>query len=193
MIIGIIGGIASGKSAVANILSKKGYKIINGDTLGKLVVEKNRPAYSEIVGYFGEGILQDDGSINREKLGDIVFTDKEKLAMLNRITHKYIYNEAEKLIRKYKEDGVNNIAIDAALLYEIGLDVFTDYVWFVDADKELRIKRLMERNNLTLEKAKLRIEAQTIFQNMSRTDALIEDNGDINELEDKITELIKKL
>lgn len=190
MIIGITGWIASGKTIVSNILKEQGYFVIDVDKVGKEIVESQKPAYNEVIDYFGKDILLEDGRINRELLGEIVFSDNKKLNKLNQITHKYILDEVKLRLRHLEEGNVKNIVIDAAMLFEIGLDKLVNMVWFVESSQDIRLKRLMNRNGYTLQQAQKRIDSQNFTKNREKSDIIIDNSGTIGELKDKVLKLI---
>ena len=117
MIIGLTGGIASGKSTVSSILIEKGFRVIDSDKISREVVQTGKPAYKAVVNFFGEIILDNDGSLNRQKLANIVFSDKEMLQVLNNITHPYIFQELKKQIFDACIEP-NIIFVDIPLLFE---------------------------------------------------------------------------
>lgn len=195
MIIGIVGGICSGKSTISQMLVNKGYFYINADQIGHHLILPDGRAYMEVLNCFGNEILNNDKTIDRKKLGDIVFSDNNKLEMLNNITHKYIYNEIKMILNnlRYKSMFENelNIVVDAALLYEIRLDSLVDVVWYIDTKIDMQIDRLMERNGFTKSEAIARIKSQDIPKHMSRADKIIINDGNLMKLEEHINELIK--
>ncbi len=157
MVIGITGGSGSGKSSVVSELEKDGFYVIDADEVARFVVRIDMPAYNEIREYFGKDVFFKNGELNRKKLGEIVFSDKEKLEKLNKITHKHIYKEIKKRIENNKD---RNIVIDAALLKKGGLMEFCEVSVAIVADKDARIERIMNRDNLSYEAAKNRINSQ---------------------------------
>ncbi len=144
IIIGITGGIGSGKSTVLNILKNKynGF-ILEADKIGHIVMEPDGLAYKDIVDFFGKDILEFDGRINRKKLGEIVFKDREKLEALNSFVHpnvkKHIIDEIKKIQSSHEK---SLIFIEAALLLEDNYDKICDYLWYVYTDKEIRFNRV---------------------------------------------------
>ncbi|HHY78740.1 MAG TPA: dephospho-CoA kinase [Clostridiales bacterium] len=194
MVIGLTGGIASGKSTVSSILKDLGAYIIDVDKIGKDVVEKGQKAYNDIVCFFGKAILLPDGQINRKALGNIVFSDSEKLKKLNSITHPHIIARVKDIISKCKDEGIDRIVVDAAILIEMGLNSLCDMVWLVTVDKDTQLKRLMERDNYTYEEANNRIMAQTSDKNkLNYADVVIDNNGTLEDLKKKVVELWNKL
>lgn len=190
MVIGITGGIASGKSTVSLLLKKLGASIIDVDLIGREVVQKGEKAYNEIVKYFGEDILLLSDEINRKKLGDIVFSDKEKLHVLNGITHPEIIRRVADRTKELKENGVEVIVIDAAILFEMGLDKFCDSIWLIQIDKETQLNRLMERDRFVYLDAINRIKSQ--YENEDKfgiADIIINNNKPLEVIEKEIKEL----
>ncbi|NLN15565.1 MAG: dephospho-CoA kinase [Tissierellia bacterium] len=197
-IIGITGGISTGKSTASKIIQKKGFAVIDADLIAREVVEVGKPAYKELIKYFGEGILREDGSIDRKKLGDTVFNDVRLLNKLNSILHPYIYEEMKLEMEKYcGRDGL--VFLDIPLLYEKYHElndngIIFDEVWLVYADEEVQLKRLMERNNLNKEEAMARIRAQLPLEEKKRiATRLIDNNKDINYLKKQVEELLRGL
>lgn len=189
MIIGITGGIASGKSTVSDILKINNFEIIDADSIGKKAYEKGKAAYYEIIDSFGKEVLSDDGEINRKILGEIVFSDPKKLQKLNKITHKYIISEVRYLVDEYKSNKKSAV-VDAALLYETGLDRLVDEVWYVEINQQTQIERLMKRNGFSKEEAQKRIDAQKIYKNKEKADRIIYNNGNEKELRKQVLEYI---
>lgn len=197
MIIGLTGEIASGKSTAAEILKENGCSVINVDQIGHQIQKKGLPAYNQIVEYFGEEILNEDSEIDRKKLGQIVFNDPLKLNKLNQITHKYIFDEVKSTIESIKNKGSNNIVIDAALLFKIGLQNFADQIWFIQGNMQDQIKRIIIRDNLTGDQAKERIYLQqrtiNISEDKNKADIIIANDGSIDELKVKIIKILNNL
>ncbi len=190
MVIGLTGGIASGKSTVSAKLKELGAAIIDADILARGVVSKGEIAYNRIVQCFGENILLPSGEINRKRLGSIVFSDKEKLALLNSITHPEIINRVKDTIKELKAKGTKVIVVDAAILIEMGLHKYVDSVWVVVVDRETQVKRLIERDKFDYRDAENRINSQ--FTNEVRkkyADVIIDNNKPIEEVGKKIEEL----
>ena len=161
MLIGLTGGIASGKSLVAGELKRLGAYLIDADEIAREVVKRGLPAYSEIVKEFGEKILNPDKTINRKELGRIVFSNSELRKRLEQITHPRIRKKIEAEISAIKAKNPKAvIVVDAALLIEGGLYKKMDKVIVVYADEKTQIKRLTERDGLAIEDAKNRISSQ---------------------------------
>lgn len=196
-IIGLTGGIATGKSTVTEFLIEKGYKVIDADKIARKVVEVNYPAYKEIVEEFGVEILNKDLTINRTKLGSIVFNSEEKRKRLNSIVHPRVFQEISNLILNYCESE-KIVFLDVPLLIE-ELDLFKKYniyiheIWLVYTDKEKQIERLMQRDNFTYEEAEKRISSQLPMKIKKKcADRIINNNKNIKELKNTVDDIINR-
>jgi dephospho-CoA kinase len=178
-VIGLTGNIACGKSVVARMFEELGAKIIDADRIARLVVEPGEPAWKEIVEKFGEGILNTDRTIDRNKLGEIVFNDNEKREELNRITHPKIIEGIKKRIEEYREEKVNVVMVEAALIVEKGgmRPIISDLI-VVIADEETQIKRLIERSGLSREEALSRISSQMPISEKVKHATYVIDNSE---------------
>ncbi len=184
-IIGVTGGIGSGKSTVSRMLAAIGAHIIDADRLAKETVEKGQKALAEIVAAFGTSVLDAEGNLDRKKLSQIVFKDKQKLELLNGITHNHV---AQKIVEKLDSlDESETAIVDAPIPIEHGfLDVVHE-VWAVIADRDVRIKRVMERSGLTYNEVEDRINFQLsdeFYRNISNI--VIVNNGPIEELREQV-------
>lgn len=193
-IIGITGGIGSGKSTVSRILHSLGAKIIDADVVARKVVSKGEKALEEIVAHFGEEILDGNGELDRKKLAGIVFGDKDKLKLLNKITHKYIAQAIVCQLEKEKaEKNFDTVGLEAPLIYEEGFSEMVDEIWVVTAAKDVRIRRIMDRSGMSFEEAAARINSQlTEYEYLNIADEVIENNTDIIDLEKKVVKLFYK-
>ncbi|MGI6712510.1 MAG: dephospho-CoA kinase [Bacillota bacterium] len=161
IIIGLTGGISSGKSTVSAILKELGAYIIDADAIAREVVMPGRPAWREIIHVFGAKILQEDGQINRKALADIVFQDEEARRKLNEITHPRISEERNRIIAEIAaKDEKAIIVFDVPLLIETGMYKEVDEVWLVALPEDLQIKRLINRDKISEEEALRRISSQ---------------------------------
>ena len=163
-VIGLTGTTGSGKSTAAMILKNRGAYVIDADKVAHEIIRKGKEAYNEIIEAFGDGILGDDGEIERKKLAAIVFTNKEKLEKLNSITHKIIVKRIEDEVNTKKAENYEFIVIDAPLLIQTGLHKCCDSIWGIYADEETRTERIIKRDNISREKALERIRNQKGFQ-----------------------------
>lgn len=192
-IIGLTGGTGSGKGAVSISLSRHGAFVIDCDKVAHCILEKGKPAYEEIVSHFGNQILDEEGEIIRKKLGDIVFSNQQKLSFLNECTHKYIVleiHEQIRIVQQCREDYFF-VVIDAPLLIEAGLVPLCDFIIVVFAEESLRIARIMERDSLTYKQAQSRIDNQKSWEEYkSCADFVIDNSRDIAFLEEQINKVI---
>lgn len=190
-IIGITGPIASGKTTVTSLLKEKGAIAIDADEIARDVVEPGKPAWREIVAYFGEDVLLHDRRLNRRKLGKIVFENPDKLEALNKAIHPQVIDEINKRVKQVEAaygDG-KVVVIDVPLLIEVGLHKQCDLTVVVTADKDIRKQRLQEKG-LTKEEAESRVAAQSEKEKLEKqADIFIENNGPFAELEKKVDEL----
>ena len=160
-IIGLTGGTGSGKGVVSAFLKNNGAYIVDADKIAHDIILKGKPAYAELVEYFGKEILGDDGEVVRRKLGTLVFSKGgEKLEFLNKCTHKYIFEEMKKEIADAEKLGFKAAVLDAPLLLEGNFASLCDTVWAVYTDEKIREERIMSRDGITLEQAKDRISKQ---------------------------------
>lgn len=187
-IIGVTGGIGSGKSTVSNMFRQFGAEIIDADEISRNVTKKNGSAFSEIVEIFGEEILSEDGEINRKKLGQIVFSDKNKLAVLNEITHKYIFIEMGKKIKESKADIV---ILDVPLLFSNDFKIKYDYSVGVTANVSERIKRVKSRDGLTEDEILSRINNQISDKELEEKADFIIENNDYNKTLKSVEQILK--
>lgn len=183
-VLGLTGGTGAGKSLISAILQKKGAKIIDADKLSREITKEGGIALGEIDKAF-PGVIK-NGMLDRKALGRIVFSDKEKLLILNEITHKYII----KLTKEEIEASKGLIVLDAPLLFEAGEDKLCDKVIFVDADDEIRLARIMKRDNLSIDDARARINARDLAVIKAKCDFVILNDGDAEKLEKEIADIV---
>ena len=190
LVIGLTGGIGTGKSEAARQLEKLGALIISADQVGHEAYTVNTEAWEQVVATFGNGILQDDKEIDRRKLGGIVFSDPSQLKKLNQIMHPRMARIVSDKIEAFRGQGVDTVVVEAALLFEAGWDSLVEEVWVTDASEEIIIGRLRERNGLSDEEAKKRINSQMDrMERIGRSDFVINNSGDMAELGTTIKEL----
>jgi dephospho-CoA kinase len=190
IVIGLTGGIGTGKSEAARILQGLGAVIINADQVGHEAYTPHSETWQEVVKAFGEVILQPNGEINRRKLGGIVFSDPEQLARLNRIMHPRMAKMVAERIKELAERGVSVVVVEAAILFEAGWDSLADEVWSTDSPEELVIQRLQARNGMSEEEARKRFGAQmTAEERRQRSDVVLDNSGEVADLERTIQSL----
>ena len=177
-LIGLTGGIASGKSLVSRQLQGLGTVVIDADRIAREVVQPGKPGWELIVREFGRSLIDSDGGLDRKALGRLVFNDPRALERLNRIMHPLILAEIEKLLQIYRSGHEGVVVLDAPLLFETGLDQSVDEVWVVMVDHQTQVKRLMERDRLTEQEAEHRIRLQIpLEEKVSRADRVIDNRG----------------
>ena len=178
-VIGLTGGIATGKTLVLRMLKELGAYTIDADDLAHILMRRNGPLYQPIVTEFGRYVLDENGEIDRGKLGEIVFTSPRALAHLEAITHPVIIAVTRRLIEQAKADVV---AIEAIKLVESGLAEECNAVWVVTARPDVQLHRLMTKRRLSNVQARLRLEAQPSQEVwIARADVVIDNSGDILE------------
>ena len=189
--LGITGGSGCGKTTVSDILRSRGIDVVDCDVLAREVVRAGKPALAEIAARFGEAYIRPDGTLDRKKLGGLVFLDPAALLDLNSITHRYITAELERHIQGYSG---NIIGIDGAAIIESGTAAACDYVLAVLAEEAVRAARICARDGLAEEEALQRICAQKpdAFY-LEHADFVIYNNGDRTVLEREVCAIIGKM
>ncbi|NEW66316.1 dephospho-CoA kinase [Carnobacteriaceae bacterium zg-84] len=189
-VIGLTGGIATGKSTVTNILLARGVPVCDTDKIARKVVEKGTPALQALATAFGTEILTSEKTLNRQVLATIIFQDEQKRHLVNSIVHPYVF---EAILNWKKEQTASVVFIDMPLLYEVGYDTQVDSVLVVYIPKEKQLERLMKRNGYTLEEASIRIEAQMpIEEKRVCADDVIDNSGTIEETEKQVIAYLEK-
>ncbi|KAJ8414386.1 hypothetical protein AAFF_G00052560 [Aldrovandia affinis] len=194
-LVGLTGGIASGKSTVSSVLRDLGCPIIDADVVARQVVEPNSPAYRRIVQHFGPDILLENGEIDRQKLGQIIFSSTEKRRLLNSITHPEIHKAMFKQILLYFLRGYRYVVLDVALLFETRrLTRFLNHTVVVYCDPATQLARLMQRDELTQEQAEGRIASQMpLNEKRGLASHVIENSGSREDTHRQVLRLHTKL
>lgn len=196
-IIGITGGMASGKTTVSNFLKTKGYKVIDADKIARDIVNIGENSYIEILNFFGDEILNQDKTINRKSLGTKIFNNKECRDKLNAITHPYIMDQINKEISENTKEKI--LFLDIPLLFEVyesivNSGIMIDEIWLIYCDQETQIKRLMKRDNISYKDAKTRINSQMdIERKTNLADRVIDNTKREEDLIENIEKAIKKI
>ena len=194
IIIGVTGNIGSGKSTVCRILNRLGAVVIEADKLGHQTYRPNSSTWQEIIDNFGQAIVGADNEIDRQKLGQLVFSSPSSLAILNKIVHPQIRKTAQKEIGSYRRQKVKTVAFEASLLIEAGWKDLVDTVWLVVSSEEKVIQRLSEYEGNTKASILSRLKTQMPVQEKKEyADEIIYNNGNLNQLEARIEELWKNL
>ena len=180
MILGLTGGIASGKSTVSAFFSQWGDRVLDGDKLAREALEPGTACYTDTVAAFGPKILNPDGTVNRKALGKLVFASEADRRTLNGIVHPYVLSRLQEL-----SQGAGGLVVwDVPLLFETGWDAFVDKTLVVTAGEARRIRRIRERDGVSHEQARLRIKAQLPEkEKVRRADYVIHNDGTLEELE----------
>lgn len=197
--IGLTGGIASGKSTVSDYFSAQGIPIISTDKITHQLQKKGTDCYQQIINFFGVGILDQEGEINRKQLGKIVFADKKKLEKLEEIIHPAV---KEKLAEQFaflaqKKPELPAVIVEVPLLYEAGWEQLFDEIWVVYVNRDTQIKRLQKNRNLDYSTAVRRIDAQMpLLKKKSKADFVIDNSSTekdlIKQLEKKWSYIVAK-
>lgn len=185
-VIGLTGGIASGKSTVAKYLAEHGFVIVDADIASRKAVEKDSEGLQKIKTVFGEKVIQPDGTLDRKALGEIIFHDQTERQKLNAIVHPIVRDimEAEKQAGLAED---KTVIMDIPLLFENKLEDTVDEVWVVYIPESLQVKRLMDRNRLSVDAAESRIASQiSIEEKKQRADKVIDNSGTLQELFDQL-------
>ena len=189
-IIGILGGICSGKSTVADEFAKLGCKVIDADKMAHELLDR-KDIRERVVGLFGETVTGRGGNIDNKKLAGVVFADEEKLSSLNKIIHPFVLERAEKLIEKYNgQSHVKAIVLDMPLLAEVGWEKRCDKLIFVDCKRELRFKRAKKMGIFDENQLKIRENFQiSLDKKVAITDNTIDNNSGFSALAKQIAEI----
>lgn len=186
-IIGLTGGIGSGKSTVAQFLTQNEAIVLDADEIGHEAFKPRSEGWSEVVAAFGERVLTRDGGIDRKKLGQLVFSDPVSLAQLNRILHPRIYTMVKARLEEYRKQGIQVVVLEAPLLLEVGWSDLVDEVWVTVAPQDIILKRLSKRRRLARADALARIQAQLpVEERLKHADAVIDTNCTLAELKARV-------
>lgn len=193
MIIGLTGSIATGKSTVSRMLKEKGYPIVDADEISRQVVEPGSIVLEKIADAFGKEVIDQNGGLNREKLGSLIFNDQLKREKLNAIMHPAVRQEMIRQKESWLEKGFNTVIMDIPLLFESKLQSYVEKIIVVSATPSIQRDRLMARNNLTGEEADARINSQLpISEKEKGADAVINNNDSLEETERQLDEILAK-
>ncbi|AGT05328.1 dephospho-CoA kinase [Corynebacterium glutamicum MB001] len=192
--IGLTGGIGSGKSTVADLLSSEGFLIVDADQVARDIVEPGQPALAELAEAFGQDILKPDGTLDRAGLAAKAFVSEEQTALLNAITHPRIAEESARRFNEAEDQGAKVAVYDMPLLVEKGLDRKMDLVVVVDVDVEERVRRLVEKRGLTEDDVRRRIASQVPDDvRLKAADIVVDNNGTLEDLHAEASKLIAEI
>ena len=194
VVIGLTGGILSGKSTISGMLAEKGAIIIDADKIGHDAYKPYTKTWQELRDAFGDGILKKNGEIDRKRLGEIVFADPDTLIRLNRIVHPRMREMVREEIDCLKVEGVDVLVLEAAVLIEAGWTDLVDEVWVTIAPEQVVIKRLQERGGLSEEQARARIRSQIPADERAKhADIIIDTDCELSEVRARVEELWETL
>ncbi len=189
-IIGITGGIGSGKSTVSYEFKKLGATVVDADSISRMVTAKDGYAYPEIIQTFGKEILLENGELDRKKLAKLVFSDKNKLNVLNKITHKYIFEEMERQIDNAETEI---LVLDVPLLFSNDFPIKCDLKIAVIADEELRIRRVKNRDGLNTEEIQARMKNQLADEDYIKLADVCIVNEDLCETREQVKKIYERM
>ena len=193
-VIGLTGGIGSGKSSVSQFLAELGAVILDADEVGHEALKPDTEIWREVVAAFGRQILTPSGDIDRKKLGKIVFGNPEFLSQLNQIMHPRMYDIVKAQIEGYRQQRVDVVVLEAPLLLEAGWTSLVDEVWVTVASEPTVLKRLEERAGLSKQESLARIHSQlSPEERIKHADVVINNDGSLDELKMKVKELWERL
>ncbi|KAI8332413.1 dephospho-CoA kinase [Chlamydoabsidia padenii] len=193
-LVGLTGGIASGKSTVSRLLQEQQIPIIDADKIARDVVEPGRRANRQIREYFGDQVFLSDGHLNRPKLGEIIFADPAKRKLLNSCVHPAVRLEMLKQVISHWISGAKVIVLDVPLLFESKLDRFVGTTVVVYCSEVLQLQRLMKRDGLDETLATQRMRAQTpLSEKVDLADIVIDNSSDLSQLAIQVKNLVKRI
>jgi len=186
-VIGLTGGIGSGKSTVSQFLAELGAIIVDADKVGHEALKPGSEVWQQVVNEFGRSIVTVSDDIDRAKLGELVFASSEARARLNRIMHPPMYNTVKAKLEEYRRKGVKVVVLEAPLLVEAGWTSLVNEVWVTVAPEATVLKRLRERSGLSEQEARARIQAQLpTEERMGHADVVIDTDSSLDELKEKV-------
>ncbi len=193
-IIVLTGGIATGKSTVSHYLRQKGYPVVDSDIIARQVVEPDTPGLARLVEAFGPQILTENGHLDRQVLGDIIFKNKALAEKLNQIIHPLIHRAMDEEIQTYKKQGQALVFLDIPLYYEVKRSYQEDQVWLVYVPESLQFQRLKDRNQYSDEHVRQRISSQlSIEDKVKQADIVINNQGSLQDLYAQVNTLLANL
>jgi len=189
-VIGLTGGIGSGKSTVLRFLAELGAAVIDADKVGHEALKPDAEAWREVIAAFGKQILAPDGTIDRSKLGEIVFGDAESLSRLDQIMHPRMHEMVKARLEDYRKQGVDVVVLEAYLLIESARASSVDEVWVTVAPEDTVLRRLKRKSGLSKTQALARIRSQlSLEERLKRADVVINTDCSLGELRDRVREL----
>ena len=192
-VIGMCGGSGSGKGVACSFFAELGIRIIDTDKVYHTITSSDTECMKELSSVFGTAIIE-NGKLNRKALADIVFSSRDRLKLLNSITHKHILSEVRRIINRYQKEGATGVIVDAPLLFESGFDKECDATLAICASTETRISRIIKRDNISKEMAIKRIQSQKRDEWLKMTcDYYIDNDSTTDNLKSEVYEIAKKI
>ncbi|MGV2937959.1 dephospho-CoA kinase [Mesobacillus sp. LC4] len=193
LVIGLTGGIASGKSTISAMFTEMGITVIDADIEARLAVEPGEKAYNDIVSHFGNEILEEDRTINRPKLGEIIFNNEEKRMLLNSIVHPAVRERMAQKREKAEAADEKAVVLDIPLLFESKLTGLVEKIIVVFVDEQTQLERLMKRNGFSEEEAYSRINSQMPLKaKIALADAVVDNSGSIEESKQQLMNILSE-
>ena len=193
-VIGLTGGIGSGKSTVAGFLAELGAVILDADEVGHEAFKPDTEIWREVVAAFGRQVLTPDGNIDRKKLGEVVFGNADSLSRLNQIMHPRMYDMVKAQLEEYRRQGMSVVVLEAPLLLEAGWTSLVDEVWVTTASESTVLRRLHEQKGLSGEEALARIRSQlSSKERVKHANVVINTDCNLDELKSKVKQLWQRL
>jgi dephospho-CoA kinase len=190
LVIGLTGGIGSGKSTVSHILARLGARMVDADIIGHQIYEPGGPAYDDVISTFGREVVGPDGRIDRKQLASIVFAKADFLEKLNDIMHPKIRDTIAVILQEWRSEGTEIAVVEAAILFEAKWTTLVDEVWATLSDESVVLDRLFKAKGMTPEQSRARLRSQMPPEEKAqRSDVVIRNNGSPEELEKQVEDL----
>lgn len=194
LVLGLTGGIATGKSTVASMFSDEMIPLIDTDQISRDLLKIGHEGYQEVVKHFKDDILLTNGEINRKRLGRIIFSNAQKRELLNQIVHPKVIRIVLSEIEKHKQLGTKLVVVDVPLLFESGFDRYTDKVLVVFTERELQVERLINRDSISEEYANMKINAQMpLEEKIEKADYVIDNSKSVLQTKRAFLDVLKEL
>lgn len=194
LVIGLTGGIASGKSTISSILKAVAWPVIDADLIARQIVMPGSKGLEQIVNRFGPQMLNSDGTLDRKKLGKTVFDDPKKLSDLDKIEHPLIQEAIDSQLDEFKKQHLPVVVLDVPLLFETGMDEECDLTVLAVVDQATQLKRLMKRDQISKMDAVKKISSQmSLKEKMQRADVIIDNNGTLEQTRSQVAELVDRV
>ena len=190
LVIGLTGGIGSGKSTVSHILARLGARMVDADIVGHQVYEPGGPAYDDIINTFGREVVGPEGKIDRKRLAGIVFSKADSLEKLNDITHPRIRDAIAVILKEWRGEGTKIAVVEAAVLFEAKWTTLVDEIWATLSDESVVLDRLFKAKGMSHEQSRARLRSQIPPEEKARrSNVVIRNNGGLEELEKQVEDL----